>query len=544
MLAIIILTFVLLPAGFLLNRCGLLLQTQSRYKSDIESVSLLVANDLAKIVVNDPHFGFISISNRPPIGKATIAADGEACPVTSINTLMATIRLDSIIAHEGGSNDLCQLADTDYEYAKETTRLLQSTLNLATQTKATGKCFDMNGKPVALYADAEKLLQKNLQSNNGGQPVSMRNLRISLGWLRDGGITNTPLPQPHSLAHVRKEFQEGGKYKACLDAAAFGKSYFFAPAARAASLVDETMFAPPDGKRFCSVVKVEADIQDTNIFERSPGQKWLHIAACAIPPDSLQMAPTGAFLIFFPCGLAPALKNLSDLLGSPNDYERPSQFYQAVNGDFPLDPSATTSAARLAPWAEQDINSNRVIAAGLYDWLRACGIRPRIDCTLQALKSDFNRSLQSSNLLYEFEPRGNVIISSLPSMPLPISVLSDEQVFVETRGQNYAVACYDNVHNMGTICGGKHAGQPLVGDPVNWCELPYFGLSADAARSMGRGSATGLSVTNDSSVDSSIPGGVLSSTAQFAVNGKVTAFKPRKSYYSGGLAVELSISAY
>jgi hypothetical protein len=540
-LGIILLTFVFLPLGFLLNRCGLLLQTQSRYKSDIESVSLLVANDLAKIVINDPHFGFVSISNRPPIGNATLAADGEPCPVTSINTLMATIRLDSIIAHESGGNDLCQLADTDYNHAKQTTRLLQSTLNLATKAKPTGECFDMNGKPVALYADAEKLLRKNLQANNGGHPVSMRNLRISLGWLRDGGPTNTPLPQPHSLAHVQEGFREGGKYRACVDASAFGNSYFFAPAARAASLTDERMFAPPDGQRFCSVVKVEADIEDTNIFDRGSGQKWLHVAACAIPPDSLQMAPTGALLIFFPCELVPALKNLSDLLCSPNGYDPQSLSYKAVNGDFPLDPAATTVPASLAPWTEQDINCNRVIALGIYGWLRASGIRPRIDSALKALQTDFNRSLKSSNLLYEFDLRGNVVISSLPSMPLPISVLSDEQVFVETRGQNYTVACYDNVYNLGTVNGGKHAGQPLAGDPINWCDLPCFGLSADAARSMGKGPATGLSATNDRSVDCSIPGAVLNNTAQFEVNGKLAAVKPRKSYYGGGLAVELSV---
>src|SRR5277367_5798187 len=68
-LAVIILAFVVMPAGFLLTRCGTMMETRSQYQGDMEAASLLVADRLAKIVVNDPHFGFISLSNRPPIGR-------------------------------------------------------------------------------------------------------------------------------------------------------------------------------------------------------------------------------------------------------------------------------------------------------------------------------------------------------------------------------------------------------------------------------------------------------------------------------------------
>jgi len=170
-------------------------------------------------------------------------------------------------------------------------------------------------------------------------------------------------------------------------------------------------------------------------------------------------------------------------------------------------------------------------------------MRPRIDATLAALKTEFCGALKSSNLLYEFDQRGNVVISSLAAMPLPLSVLSDRQVFVETRGDNYSISCYNNVYNIGTINGGKHAGQPLAGDPINWCDLPWFGLSTDAAKSLGKGAATGLSPASTKLNDSPILGAVPSDGAVFEVNGKAVQSIPRKSYYSGGLAVELSISA-
>ena len=161
---------------------------------------------------------------------------------------------------------------------------------------------------------------------------------------------------------------------------------------------------------------------------------------------------------------------------------------------------------------------------------------------MNALNQEFNRSLTSSNLLYEFDANGNVVITSLPVMPLPISVVSDQQLFVETSYQNHSISCYNNVYNLGTICGGKHAGQPLEGNPINWCDLPYFGLSADLARNEGKGTATGLSTNNSIQIDSQIPGAVLKDVAEFTVNGKEVAAKPRMSYYSGGLAVEFSIS--
>jgi hypothetical protein len=544
-LAILTMAFVVLPAGIMLNNLCLLLSMQARYHSCVESASLLVADRISKIVVNDPHFGFISLSNQPPIGKATLAGDGEPCPVSSINNLLATVRLDTIIADKLNDDNMRALAAADYEQTKSTLALLQSSLISAIDPANKGRCIDDDGHRITPYADAQSFLAKNLNSGDHGHPAKIRNLRISLGWLRQGGPTNTPCPGPVKEGDSGSDWPLGRKYTSCIDTPVFGKSFIFAPVAAAPALVDEISFADADGVRFCSAVKVEADIsyQDLDFCHARPEvEKWLHVAACAVPADSAQAGPPGALLVFFPCGPLADVTSLSDLLRADVNNEQPRQFYQAVNGDVPVDAEASTAATTLGPWGQQNITSARVIANGLYCWLRAAGVRPRIDSTVNALNQEFSRSLISSNLLYEFDANGNVVITSLPVMPLPISVVSDQQLFVETSFQNHSISCYNNVYNLGTICGGKHAGQPLEGNPINWCDLPYFGLSADLARNEGKGAATGLSTNNSIQVDSQIPGAVLKDVAEFTVYGKAVAAKPRMSYYSGGLAVEFSIS--
>src|SRR6516225_9906245 len=73
-----------------------------RYKQALEAAALKAASDLSEIVINDPYFGFISLSDRPPIGHATVAEDGEPVPVHGINTIIATSRLEYLIATEIG----------------------------------------------------------------------------------------------------------------------------------------------------------------------------------------------------------------------------------------------------------------------------------------------------------------------------------------------------------------------------------------------------------------------------------------------------------
>src|ERR1700733_14830175 len=105
--------FILLPLLMVLSQMGLYAVDRSRVQSIVEAASLLAANDLSRIVINDPNFGYVGLSSYPPTGRATCAADGEPLPVTGINTLVGTIRQNTFIARELGNDTMYARADAD-----------------------------------------------------------------------------------------------------------------------------------------------------------------------------------------------------------------------------------------------------------------------------------------------------------------------------------------------------------------------------------------------------------------------------------------------
>lgn len=93
-------TLFVMPALLLVGQTCLLLAHRQRAQSTVEAATLLAANDLSWIVINHPHFGWVSLSNHPPVGNATCAPDGEPLPVIGINTLVGTIRHNSVLARQ------------------------------------------------------------------------------------------------------------------------------------------------------------------------------------------------------------------------------------------------------------------------------------------------------------------------------------------------------------------------------------------------------------------------------------------------------------
>ncbi|MCC6978065.1 MAG: hypothetical protein IT343_07065, partial [Candidatus Melainabacteria bacterium] len=75
-----------------------LLGGNQEQKTAIEAASLAAAKDLGRIVMKDDHFGWVSLSDYAPTGSMTKAPDGFFQPVYSMNTILASIRLDLIMA--------------------------------------------------------------------------------------------------------------------------------------------------------------------------------------------------------------------------------------------------------------------------------------------------------------------------------------------------------------------------------------------------------------------------------------------------------------
>ena len=88
-------------------------------KTAIESACLAAARDLGNIVIQDPYFGFIGLSDSAPTGTGayTMAGDKFYMPAQGINTILATVRLDLIIADTLKNNVLSDCAQRDYKKA-------------------------------------------------------------------------------------------------------------------------------------------------------------------------------------------------------------------------------------------------------------------------------------------------------------------------------------------------------------------------------------------------------------------------------------------
>src|SRR5579883_2289538 len=99
-----------------------------RYRQALESAALKAASDLSEIVINDPYFGFVSLSDRPAAGNATIADDGEPMPVHGINSLIAASRLDYLIASELCDERLQSFALEDARHARDAASRLTEVL--------------------------------------------------------------------------------------------------------------------------------------------------------------------------------------------------------------------------------------------------------------------------------------------------------------------------------------------------------------------------------------------------------------------------------
>src|SRR5574337_1254203 len=108
---------VLMALLFFFVRTSQITGGYSEQRTQIEAAALAAARDMGSIVINDPHFGYIGLSDSAPVGQITLAPDGFATPVTGINTLLANVRLDLYLADSFGDQIMQQRAAEDYENA-------------------------------------------------------------------------------------------------------------------------------------------------------------------------------------------------------------------------------------------------------------------------------------------------------------------------------------------------------------------------------------------------------------------------------------------
>ena len=98
---------------------GLLCFYRQRQQSATEAVALCAASRLGQVVIDDEQMGLVGLSDHVPGGKSAYCRGADNYPVRarSINTILATIRQNMIIAGLSRNNYMREIARQDLRQA-------------------------------------------------------------------------------------------------------------------------------------------------------------------------------------------------------------------------------------------------------------------------------------------------------------------------------------------------------------------------------------------------------------------------------------------
>lgn len=449
-----------------------------------ESAALVAAVDLGKIVVNDPNYGYIALSDQPPTGQATLSADGHQQPVQGINTILGSARLQLLIAKESGDLELINVAEQDVQAANCAARSLSSALQFALLGDNPRPLRDRDGNQVKPFDDARQIYLDNLGRAVGYNPA-LTDFQLSLGWLDCNSGTGVPVPSPDSLAQVPETAKRLGEYKAYVNIPVGTCDFYFAGLGHQAALVDSRHFMAADGRRICSTVRVETNLEVKDVARKGDVQNWLPgdftlcSMACAQPAAGEDAPAPGVLTISFPDGYVSSIDCISALITNADLRQTNAQSYRAQGGDYPYDKQTSI--------VEEDGNTSsstaRVFARGLHDWLRTAHCHVRIDSVLACLNLPFNQlpadqedktngdatvtDIVSPKNLFCFEclPDGYIRATRKYCDVYQYEVVTENQEFalscVNLESCPVSLSCHDYVCRLGTIFGGKHAGRAM-----------------------------------------------------------------------------------
>jgi hypothetical protein len=392
MLALVVIATigVLVALLLLVINYGKLIGGSGERKTAIEAAALAAASDIARIVIDDPNFGFISLSDHPPIGRRAIARDGEPLPVLGINTILGTARLDYIIAKEIDDATMVDLAEKDITNAKAAANRLQTVINDAIRPGAQAE--DLDGVKVTPYDRALALYENNLVKLTGGNLIP-GSFKLSLGWLADGAPTATPAPDEtrvNRAARVPATKKQDGNYRAFVNIPAYGYNFYFAGMGNRISLVDKAKFRQPVPEMICTVVRAEADQTIESVDGRYEGA-ITHAAACALPLGHNDITQAGVLSVGFPDGLVPGVDKLRDIFVNPQLKQKHGRAWVPQNGDWPLDAGTTLGPSPDSGGGTP--TTSQAWAHGFYHWLRTGRTRPRPASILAMLDKPFNDTI-------------------------------------------------------------------------------------------------------------------------------------------------------
>lgn len=495
-----------------------MIRSNTEHRTAIESAAIAAAKDISRIIINTPEFGYVGLTTEAPVGSATAAPDGYCQEVRSLNELMATARLDMIIADQLGDNFAKRMALADYNNVKKVKDDLITALRAAILPGGSGR--DSAGNAVTPYLSAERVYLRNQAK---GSTYVAGSMRLSIGGLLGGIETSTQAPVPLSKGACAGH-ESNGRYLSDQSVPFQGTDFVFGSVARRVSLCENSKYrdvVPGLPFQMPAVIKVDA----TQRFQ-DQGKTWtttFSACACAGSAEPPRPAP-GALTLSFPDGPIPEMVNPGDVITTVGGATM--DIYESTGGDFNKDRPASTLAPfpGSIPFTTNPPSAVEVAELAFYDWVRCGGSRVNIDSILALQTMPFNAPSTSQTMwraedptnpgtiinlgniptgvmhIYTFNQDGTIRYRSRDIKPYPYTVVSDHQFYAEfqenqsylsdanewtitgvryvdrngtvkTDGEikgtkKFDMFVRDQARVLGTTSGGKHGGERMDGNPL------------------------------------------------------------------------------
>jgi hypothetical protein len=504
--------------------------TVMRTQTVAEAAALAAANELSRVVIDDPHFGYVSLSEAPPVKSSTRARDGEPLPVSSINAILAGIRQEMILADLLHNDFMRQRAKDELSFAKLAARHLEANLAECLQPNPSRRFTDLDGVAIEPFKVARKLVQCSQNSTTVRPTVLLR-----LGWDDRAGTTLEPAAKVQNQLYCKPTQQTNGYYNPSADLLYDSESFYLASVGNHSELIGASSFRLPDGIHLCSVVQAEVTF--------TLGDSATSLKACAQPGILRAMTPAGSLIV----DSRDSQSSSTCLSALLKTQQTPGagfiQSFSASGGDFPSEATALSPLSGLS-----DLRADDALGLALCDWLRSARARLNLDSLLVALDTRFSSSHRYCR--YDIGHDGQVLVSYADVIPFRYSQVSENQLYgyspqviIGGDGSRCSITLFDNVYQLGNADGGKHAGQAIEGEAINWMQLPRYGGTKEQEWTLQRGSSSlGIYPIGDSSISGS--GGIAANERAFfaSQDGVPLKEQPRRSYLCGGLAVLIQLS--
>ena len=392
--------FVLLAIAFFAINYHQTIGTQIEAQTAIDAAALQAAKDIGRIVING-NFGKVAlVDDVPPDGNYALRN------VLGINTILATIRLDLIIAHKLGNTTMIYAGQQLLANAAADSDTLTSTINGAVAGTATA--YDKGGNTIDVLGDALAAYNNNgRRIANTNKSLVSKSMKVIVGQLPSGiGRTNVPTPIPATDDTTTQDttYASNGFYKPYVAISVPGSSsttVTFVASGAAPSLVSNSSFTTLTAGVAPAVVQVTADELVSSLApngQKGQMQSTVHVAATAQCGGQRFTTPSGGLYIAYPDGFPPSTSvDLTSVASFMNDSQLP-------------DGSSASTASPFTGWSGQSdatysVNSgggNLTSAAFLgrqgddpsvalsimtFNWLFSLGLRPNIDAVVNALNT-------------------------------------------------------------------------------------------------------------------------------------------------------------